>query len=333
MEDRKGDHIRLALNSQTGLDELDSRFDYEPLLGSSSTGAWPPFNFLGKEIKLPMWISSMTGGAPEAMKINQNLAKAANKYGLGMGLGSCRILLDDKKYLPDFDVRDLIGDHLPLFANIGIAQIEKMQARGDSERIAELVHLLRADGLIIHVNPAQEFLQEEGDRLEVPPIETIIRFLEEVPLKTIVKEVGQGMGPQSLRLLLLLPIEAIETASFGGTNFARLELKRRTNEKISLLEPLAHIGHTAAEMLNILNDLVDSGLEIKCKQIIYSGGVKNFLDGYYLISGSKLPAVYGMASGFLHHARISSESLDQFIDEQVQGLTFAKAWLKPKSGS
>jgi isopentenyl-diphosphate delta-isomerase len=294
-------------------------------------GAWLPFIFLGKEIKLPMWISSMTGGAPEAMKINQNLARAANAHGLGMGLGSCRILLDNKKYLPDFDVRDIIGDHLPLFANIGIAQIEKMQARGDSERLVELVQLLRADGLIIHVNPAQEFLQEEGDRLEVPPIETIIRFLEEVPLKTIVKEVGQGMGPQSLRQLLQLPIEAIETASFGGTNFARLELKRKNNEQGALLEPLAHIGHTAPEMLETLNELTDSETDIKCKHIIFSGGIKNFLDGYDLISRSKLPAVFGQASGFLHHARDSYESLDQYITQQVQGLAFAKAWLKPKS--
>ncbi|MFZ4399932.1 MAG: hypothetical protein ACOYO1_07860 [Bacteroidales bacterium] len=330
MEDRKGDHIRLAINSQLHQHELDSRFDYEPMLGSEADGEWKPFQFLGRELKVPMWVSSMTGGAPEAMQINHNLAKACRKFGMGMGLGSCRILLKNEKHLPDFDIRAIIGNDLPLWANIGIAQLEKMIKTGDHNRLSGLVQLLQADGIIIHVNPSQESLQGEGDFLHCRPIDTIKDFLSKTELKIIVKEVGQGMGPRSLKELMKLPIEAIETASFGGTNFARLELIRRASENVSHLEPLAHIGHTAEAMIDIINGILESETDIKCKQLIISGGIRSHLDGYYLISKSKLPAIYGQASGFLFHARESYESLEKYIEEQILGLRFSKAWLYPK---
>lgn len=331
MEDRKGDHIRMALQSQIVMTEIDGRFDYEPMLGCRQSGDWEPFMFSGKKLNFPLWISSMTGGAPEALSINQNLARAAHKYGLGMGLGSCRILLDNKKYLPDFDVRDILGDHLPLYANIGIAQLEKMQKKGEEEKLSSLVELLRADGLIIHVNPAQEFMQKEGDILEIPPLESIQQFLEVFPGRLIVKEVGQGMGPRSINALLDLPLEAFETASFGGTNFAQLEMKRSHPEQESSFKPLVSIGHPATEMLEMINKRTDESRPVACKHIIFSGGIQHFLDGYYLISASKLPALYGQASGLLRHARISYEALDTYIDQQIQGLHFAKAWLRLKS--
>lgn len=330
MEDRKGDHIRLALDSCLNINELDSRFDYEPLMGSQPEGEWAPFMFLGRRMNIPMWVSSMTGGFSEAKRINTNLAKACRLFGIGMGLGSCRILLENDKYLPDFDVRDIIGNDLPLYANIGIAQLEKILSANETSRLTDMVSMLRADGLIIHVNPVQEYLQEEGDILLHKPIDTIEGFLSKTQLKIIIKEVGQGMGPLSLKHILQLPVEAIETASFGGTNFARLELKRRPASKEPALEPLAHVGHSAEAMVDIINCLIDSGLEVKCKQLIISGGIRDFLDGYYLISKSKLPAIYGQARNFLSLAHESYDSLEAFIKNQVEGLKFAKAWLRPK---
>ena len=167
---------------------MDTRFDYEPMLGSEADGEWKPFQFLGKQMNIPMWVSSMTGGAPEALRINHNLARACKKFGMGMGLGSCRILLDNERYLPDFDVREIIGNDLPLWANVGIAQLEKMMKTGDYDRLTGLVHCLQADGLIIHVNPSQESLQEEGDYLHNRPIDTLKDFLSKTNLKIIVRK-------------------------------------------------------------------------------------------------------------------------------------------------
>ena len=186
MEARKDDHIRLAFSSQAAGREIDSRFNYEPMTGSHRRGEIQPFTFLGKTMKVPIWVSSMTGGTELARTINSNLARACREFGMGMGLGSCRILLDNDIYLPDFDMRPVIGDDLPLYANIGIVQLEDMLLDNSWPRLAELVERLRADGLIIHVNPVQEWLQMEGDVLKTPPFETIGKFLELSSLKVIV---------------------------------------------------------------------------------------------------------------------------------------------------
>ena len=331
MEQRKNEHIKLAFTSRVSPDRVDDRFYYEPLLGSYSKGELRPFTFLDKTMKVPMWVSSMTGGSKIAQTINTNLAMACKEFGMGMGLGSCRILLDNDKYLPDFDMRDVIGDDLPFYANIGISQVETMLRDGSDQRIVELVGRLRADGLIIHVNPVQEWLQPEGEITGNPPIDTLEKFLSRTKLKIIVKEVGQGMGPESIKRVMQLPIEAFELAAFGGTNFARVELARSTPRQQELYSPLALLGHTAGEMLGVINDIVRSCQPYGCRQIIISGGIRSFLDGYYYISKSLLPSVFGQASGFLRFARGDYDDLRSFVREQVKGLTFAYAFLKVRS--
>ena len=111
---------------------------------------------------------------------------------MGMGLGSCRALLFSDEHLKDFDVRHLIGDDLPFYANLGIAQLEELIENNEVFLINNLIEKLRADGLIIHVNPLQEWLQPEGDRFKVAPIDTIETILEKInyPIKLL----GISMG-------------------------------------------------------------------------------------------------------------------------------------------
>lgn len=329
---RKKDHIELAFKSQVGRDILDDRFYYEPLLSAHpQRGYWPSFSFLGKTMKVPLWVSSMTGGTQMAHIINHNLARACRDFGMGMGLGSCRMLLYGNEYLEDFNVRSLIGDDLPLYANLGIAQVEQLINRRELFRIKDLIDKLSADGLIIHVNPLQEWLQPEGDRFEKAPIDTIAEVLEKLDIPLIVKEVGQGMGYNSLKKLLQMPLEAIDFAASGGTNFSKLELMRSDDIRREIFEELAHIGHSAEEMVQLTNQLAEElGDRLLCRQIIISGGIKRFLDGYYLISKLHLPCIYGQASGFLKHARGSYEELFSYVSSQVQGLELARAFLRVK---
>lgn len=330
MEERKSDHIVLALASRFNPDEADGRFNYEPLARTNPAAKLPEIKFMGKTLRVPMWVSSMTGGTRIGRTINENLARACNEFGMGMGLGSCRILLDKPEYFDDFDMRDIIGPDLPLFANIGIAQVEAMLQDKSWRRLPELVESLRADGLIIHVNPVQEWLQPEGDLILRPPIETIEEFLSHSKLKIIVKEVGQGMGPESIRSALKLKIEGYELAAFGGTNFAKLELARNKPQLQEMYAPLSRIGHSAEEMLQIVEDVIQSGQKVRCKHLIISGGISSFLDGYYFVEKSTLPAVFGQASGFLNYARGDYQDLKTFVENQVRGLEFAKAFLRVK---
>ena len=232
-ENRKRDHIELALKAQTQKSLRDERFYYEPLLSPHPTEKTDlSLTFLDKKCAAPFWVSSMTGGVGEARHINQNLAKLCGEMKIGMGLGSCRVLLESSKYFEDFNLRPLLGNDVPFFANLGIAQLEKLFLKNHQTQIIELLKSLRVDGLVIHVNPLQEWYQEEGDRFQFSPIETIkktVDLCKSFDFKMIVKEVGQGMGPQSLKALSMLPIDAIELAGFGGTNFAKLEQLRKLN--------------------------------------------------------------------------------------------------------
>ena len=148
---RKSDHIDLAFLSQVA--ENDNRFIYEPALSGLNRGLFQSeISFGTKVLNAPIWISSMTGGAEKALLINTNLAKAAKHFGLGMGLGSCRPILNPSSDCSDFKLRELIGDQ-PLFGNLGIAQLNDLMLSQDSDAIITMLHRIEADGLIIHINP------------------------------------------------------------------------------------------------------------------------------------------------------------------------------------
>lgn len=331
-EARKRDHIELAFQSQIEEGKLDARFYYEPLLSAHpDRNSLPQIDFLGKKMRAPIWVSSMTGGTEFAGIINHNLARVCKDFGMGMGLGSCRSLLFSDEHLKDFDVRHLIGDDLPFYANLGIAQLEELIEKNETYLINDLIGKLKADGLIIHVNPFQEWLQPEGDRFRKSPIDTIEFLLEKLNIPIIVKEVGQGMGYESLKRLFQLPLEAVDFAANGGTNFAKVELLRSDEQKQSIFQKLAYVGHSAEEMTLMTNQLVAKlGDKMRCRQVIISGGVKNFLDGYYLINKLDLPSIYGQASSFLKHARGDYDKLFEYVEAQVQGLELANAYLTLK---
>lgn len=328
---RKKDHIELAFLSQTN--ESDDRFYYEPLLNAHPDAQTIPLNSIaGKTLHLPLWVSSMTGGTEQAGRINRNLAKACKEFGMGFGLGSCRIILKDRYHFNDFNVRPYMGDEVPLFANLGIAQVEEILDQGQVQLIKDLIRDLSADGLIVHVNPLQEWLQPEGDKFKYAPLDTIKRLIDQLDARIIVKEVGQGFGPASLRELLSLPLEAIEFGAHGGTNFSTLELFRQNDLVKEQLMPLSSIGHSAEEMVNFVNGILsEPNADIKCKHLIVSGGLKNYLDGYYLIRKSKLNAVYAQASAFLKHATGEYSELKKYCELQQKGLQTCYQYLNIKN--
>ena len=329
---RKEDHISLAFASQQDKLLMDKRFYYEPMLSKHLEDAEIlATKWAGYDLRLPLWVSSMTGGTEKAKKINFNLARACGKYGFGMGLGSCRSLLFSDEYFEDFNVKHLMEDY-PLYANLGVAQVEILAEKGDWERISNMVEKLRADGLIIHVNPLQEWLQPEGDRFKHSPIDTIKEAVQNLSMPIIVKEVGQGMGPASLDALMRLPLKAVEFAASGGTNFSTIELFRADKKRKELLENATRVGHTAEEMVHLLNQLYEKNSnEYRVEDIIISGGVKDFLDSYYLRKLSTTNAVSGHASGFLKYALIDEESLDNYIETMSEGLLMSESFLRIRS--
>lgn len=329
IDSRKESHLDLAFKSQNNT--IDDRFYYEPMLSAHPDREdHLEVKFGNKRLLFPIWISSMTGGSVKSGPINRMLAKTARKFGLGMGLGSCRILLQDNSYWDDFNLRPILGDEVPFYANLGIAQIEQLLESGAIYLVKKLIKNLNVDGLIVHVNPLQEWLQPEGDRFKHAPIDTIEKLLNEVDCTLMVKEVGQGFGIESMKALLRLPLLAIDFAANGGTNFSKLELLRNPSVNGAFLA-LARLGHAAEEMVGFLNTAAGQlGEQRKCGMAIISGGIKSFLDGYYLMAKCQIPAIYAQASAFLYYAKISQDSLDDYVRSQIDGLLLSKAFLKLK---
>jgi isopentenyl-diphosphate delta-isomerase len=315
---RKKDHIELTHQSRTGVTSVDDRFNYEPLFFQhpQSNDHWPT-TFLGFDFDYPFWVSSMTGGVESSQWINQNLARLCGEFKLGMGLGSCRPLLENQDRLQDFAVRKYIGQQ-PLFANIGIAQVNELLETNKLNRLTEVIKSLEADGLIVHLNPLQEWFQKGGDRYQKSPLTTLQKFLEIATYPVIVKEVGQGLGPKSLKALLELPLAGIEFGAFGGTNFSLLE-SLRSQEDLEYKKPFIQVGHSALEMINVLNALPCRKLEF-----IISGGIKNILDGYELKMKLQAPSVIGMASTFLAPAQKSYEVLQSHFIQMKESLLVAR---------
>ncbi|PCJ64194.1 MAG: type 2 isopentenyl-diphosphate Delta-isomerase [Bacteroidetes bacterium] len=323
--DRKKDHIELAFESV--VQNQDNRFYYEPLFSGHPQGDLQPLKFTNKQMLAPLWVSSMTGGTKEAGTINRNLAKACGQFGLGMGLGSCRIILNDDEHLPDFQLRKEMGDY-PLFANLGIAQLEELFDSHKEYLINELVKRTETDGLIVHVNPLQEWLQPEGDIFKKSPLEIIKRTLD-LDLKIIVKEVGQGFGPNSLKELMKLPLAAIDFGAHGGTNFSKLEMHRSNEMRHEAYDKVATWGHSAEQMVGFYNCLKEElGDQNHNADIIISGGVHDFMDGFYHTERINAHAIYGQASAFLKHARGGYEELEEYVSLQIEGLKLSKAFLR-----
>jgi isopentenyl-diphosphate delta-isomerase len=124
-------------------------------------------------------------------------------------------------------------------------------------------------------------------------------------------------------------LAAVDFGALGGTNFARLEMHRANNSTRELFQSLALTGHTAAEMIQFVNDILnDSKNRIECREVIVSGGMQGFLDGYAALGQLQCKAVYAQGSAFLKHAMGDYSDLETYIDGQTRGLLLAKAFLK-----
>ena len=330
METRKEDHLGFSSKAQISAKHKNLFFNYEPLFGvhPKPEDLRCPTSFLGHTLGAPLWISSMTGGTKEARHINESLARACAEFSLGMGLGSCRPLLAGDQYLPDFNLRPILGDGVPFYANLGVAQVDELLQSKAVHRMTELVERLQASGLIVHINPLQEWLQREGDRFQRPSIEVIEELVEETSLKIIVKEVGQGMGPRSLKALMKLPLAAIEFGAFGGTNFSQLEHMRNKQSLWNGKRDFAFVGHDPIDMITYINAILKREEKtILCKNFIISGGIRSALTGIQLGQQCGGPSVFAMAAPFLKAALKDYQTLKTFVLDILEEMAMARAFL------
>lgn len=300
---RKQEHLDLCANGDvearrsTLLDEVHLLHEAIPDL--SVVDIDPSVELLGRRLSAPLVISGMTGGTARAGVINRALATAAQKHGLAMGLGSQRVLWAKPDTRDTFSVRDVAPDVL-LLGNIGAVQARDAGPR----RVLELAESIGADALCIHLNVAQELVQDDGDRDFRGCLECIGELAARLPLPVVVKETGCGMGPSTLRRLREAGVRTVDVAGAGGTTWTGVEALRGSARQQELGQALREWGIPTAASLIFARR---AGLSA-----IASGGLRSPLDVVRALAlgaeaaGMALPFLrafeQGGVDGVLRHA-------------------------------
>ncbi len=224
-ESRKRDHIQIALENDvqysrtTGLERAELLHNALPEVDFDSVDL--SVKFLGKKISYPLLISAMTGGYPEARKINEELAEAAQKHNIAFALGSQRAMLENPAIKETYQVRHVAPD-IPVIGNIGAIQLKTCPI----DKVLGLVSAVEADALAVHFNPLQEVIQPEGDRDFSGVLAAITKLCESSDVPIIAKETGTGISQDVALKLKDAGVAWIDVAGAGGTSWSKVEYAR-----------------------------------------------------------------------------------------------------------
>jgi isopentenyl-diphosphate delta-isomerase len=305
-ETRKSDHIRINLEEDVDFKQLTTglenyHFLHQALPEIDLAQVDTSVSFVGKTLKVPLLISSMTGGTEQALQINRTLAEAAELSGIAMGLGSQRAAIEDPSLVDSFQVRS-IAPNVLLLANLGAVQLNYGYGIAQCQRAVDMIE---ADALILHINALQEAVQPEGDgnfRGLLSKIEQVCRAL---PVPVIAKEVGWGFSEDTALQLIKAGVAAIDVAGSGGTSWSQVEMYR-TETEIQ--------RRVAATFIDWGIPTSEAILAVKRASsdipIIASGGLRNGLDIAKSIALGATMA--GMAGPFL---KAAVQSLQAVMDE------------------
>lgn len=311
--ERKADHIRVNLeeNVESGLiagfEHL--HFEHNALPEIDLDEIDLSQEFLGKTLAAPLLISSMTGGTAKASEINRNLARAAQKAGIAMGLGSQRVAIEDPNLADTFNMRDIAPDAL-MFANLGAVQLNYGYGPEEAQRAIDMIE---ADALVLHLNALQEAVQPEGDTKFSDLLSKIEALVGAVSVPVIAKEVGWGISASVATRLVEAGVEVIDVAGAGGTSWSQVEMHRAAEEKqADLAARFVDWGIPTAEAVRQVRAALPN------TPIIASGGLRVGLDIAKSIAlGAQLG---GMAGPFLRAAVDSSGAVSELIDQTLREL-------------
>ncbi len=270
IEKRKADHLDLcatdevAFRTRTTLLEC-VRLVHQSLPETSYDNVDTRVRLLGKELRAPLLIAAMTGGHERAAEINQALAEIANELGYAFGLGSQRAMQKNPETRWTYQVRERAPDVL-LFGNVGVVQARDMP----TEAISQMVEEVGADALCVHMNPAMELVQPEGDRDFTEGLRTFQRLWAELDVPVIAKETGNGISREVAVQLRQIGIRHVDTSGAGGTSWVGVETLRAEGDGQALGEALWDWGIPTAASIHYCSE---AGMTT-----IATGGIRSGMD-------------------------------------------------------
>jgi isopentenyl-diphosphate Delta-isomerase len=316
MTTRKRRHIDVCLDDRVAYSGVTTGLEryclpYNALTQTSLRHIDLTTQFLGTSLRAPILIGAMTGGAELSGTINKNLAAAAQRFGVGMMLGSQRIMLDSalgEQAAASFTVRDVAPDVL-LFGNIGLSQLT---AAAVSD-ISDALKRVEADVLAVHTNPLQEAIQRDGDNDFSGSMDRLRDVAGALEYPVLLKEVGHGIGASAVAELTgpsgESPVAAIDVAGAGGTSWSRVEQLVRYGE---LRYPdLADWGIPTARAIVEVREALPS------IPLVASGGIRTGMDAAKALAlGADVVAVARpLLAAAIESADAVIDWLQRFIDE------------------
>lgn len=266
-------------------------------------------HLFGRSLDLPLISAAMTGGHPDVRAINETIARAAQKLRFGIGIGSQRAAIE--KNIPYVTesfavVRDLAPDTL-IIGNLGAAQFSE-KGGYTAKEARQAVAMVAADALAIHVNPAQEVIQLEGDKFFRGAFSRIQRAAEQLSVPVIVKEVGSGFGREEAAMIENSNLAGVDIGGLGGTSWIGVEALRALEKEDRLCHELGRLFWDWGIPTAISIAEVRSQTQ---KTLIATGGVRS---GLHAAKALALGAdAVGMALPFLKQAQEGQEAVEEFV--------------------
>lgn len=323
VKQRKLEHVTIALEQDVSVPQHanwnDVHLVHQALPEVDLDDIDTSVSFLGHALRYPIFVSSLTGGHPDVTHINQNLARAAEQYGLALGVGSQRAAIVNPDLASSYTITRESAPHAFLIANIGAPQLipQTRHAPFTLAQIQRAIDMIGANALAVHLNSLQEAIQPEGDHKAAGEANALKALTQQISLPVIAKETGAGICREQALLLRSYGISAIDVGGSGGSSMSALEAMRaqaRGNEQMKntgllyrdwgIATPIAVVEATTARL-----------------PLISTGGIRNGLDvARALTLGASL---VGIGFPFLKAASESYEKVCELLESTIAQLKVA----------
>jgi isopentenyl-diphosphate delta-isomerase len=320
IEARKADHLRLSatgdVDALVGPGWNDVRLVHEALPEVDQSDVDLSVVFLGKRLAAPLVIAGMTGGHKTARDVNAVLARAAQRHGLAMGVGSQRAALRRPELAYTYTVVRQEAPTALLIGNIGAPQliVQSETPPLDFDEIRAAVDMIRADALAVHLNFLQESVQPEGERNAHGCADAIYTVVNQLSIPVIAKETGAGLSQRTALQLKGLGVKALDVGGVGGTSFAAVEGLRAEAQGAAVSQRLGEVFRD----WGIPTPVSVVGVQPAGLPVIATGGIRTGLDAAKALAlGATL---VGVARPLLQAALEGDAAVDTWIDQFLHEL-------------
>ncbi len=316
IEQRKQRHIEVSLTKnvqsdiQTGLEQV--KLVHRSLPETNLEDIKINTRLFGKEVKAPLIISALTGGTQKAKMINSTLAHVAEEFGIGIGVGSQRVAIENPEIADTFKIVRKKAPTSLIIGNLGCPQL----ALGwDIQEAEKCINMIAADALAIHMNPLQESIQVNGQTKYKGILKKIEKITSHLETPVIMKETGSGIAYEEAEKIEKAGVSGIEISGLGGTSWAAVE---------HLIAKEAGKNDQEALGKNLWNWGIPTAISlVECRKttnlkIIASGGIRTGIDIAKSIALGADAA--GIAQPFLIKSEEGEKALKEYVEQLVQEL-------------